>query len=216
MSIATTLASLAHAILVLVRPGVWEAIFGTAAVTHRSCHMVSRVFNLPCVRFFLSFLGGVESAVAIIVCSMSVIIPAILRTLGVGDPFMREDTVDPRFSTGIEIAHTTSTRIELGLLTSRGTEIVDGSKSEEAIGTVTSRQRDSIDLDAKDQKHRLTTQTLDGSLGDLKSTSRVEPPVDESDVTDSLTQLRSLPGVVKRDQDIEAVVGKRHTKNNST
>ena len=30
MSIATTLSSMAHAVLVMVRPGVWEAIFGTA------------------------------------------------------------------------------------------------------------------------------------------------------------------------------------------
>jgi len=33
MSIATTLASLAHAILVMVSPGVWEIIFGMVTVS---------------------------------------------------------------------------------------------------------------------------------------------------------------------------------------
>jgi hypothetical protein len=148
------------------------------------------------------------------VCNMSVIIPAILRVLGVGDPFMREDSVDPKFSTGVEIAHITSTRIELGLLTSRGMEITDGSRSRGATGTVTSRQRDSVDLDAKDRRHQLTTQTSDMSLGNLKSTSRVEPFVDESDIADSLARVRSLPAV--KDQDVKVDVGRKYTKTHST
>ena len=53
--------------------------------------------------WFSSPLGGVEVAVAIIMCNMSIIIPAILRALGIGDPFMQEDTVDPKSSTGVEI-----------------------------------------------------------------------------------------------------------------
>jgi len=166
--------------------------------------------------FFFSFLGGVESAVAIIVCNMSVIIPAILRALGVGDPFMQEDTVDPKFTTGVEIARMTTSRIELGLLTSRGTEITDGSTFRGAISTVVSGQRDSVDSDARDQERRLGTQTSHGSLGNFRSTSRVEPPlVDGSGIAHPLTQVRSLP-VVGKDQDIEADVGRRHTKNNST
>ena len=44
-----------------------------------------------------------EAAVAVVECNMSIIIPAILRALGIGDPFMQEDTVNPKFSTGVEI-----------------------------------------------------------------------------------------------------------------
>ena len=152
---------------------------------------------------------------AIIVCNMSVIIPAILRALGVGDPFMQEDTVDPKFTTGVEIARMTTSRIELGLLTSRGTVVTDGSTFRGAISTVASPQRDSVDSDARDQEHRLRTQASHGSLGNFRSTSRVEPLVDGSDVAHPLAQVRSLP-VLGKDQNVEADVGRRHTKNNST
>ncbi|KAF9645862.1 hypothetical protein BDM02DRAFT_3119545 [Thelephora ganbajun] len=153
MSIATTMASLTHAVLVMVRPGVLEAIF-----------------------------GGVEAAVSVIVCSMSVIIPAILRGLDVGNPFMREDTVDPHFSTGVEIARMTLTRVELGLSTAHVTVITDSDDSEGAISAVvTGQRRDSVCLNEKnDQKHRLTMQASDGSLG--MSTAKAIPLVDESDM----------------------------------
>ena len=161
-----------------------------------------------------SSLGGVEAAVAIVVCNMSVIIPAILRALGVGDPFMREDTVDPKFSTGVEIARMTSTRVELDFPMFRGTEVTDSTKSEEATGTAASRQRNSVDLDAKDsQKHRLVTAQASDEPN-LKPVD-FELAVDESDITDSLAQARGLP-VVRRDWDIEAGVGGRHAKESGT
>jgi len=118
--------------------------------------------------FSYFFIAGVEVAVSIIVCSMSVIIPAILRALGVGDPFMREDTVDPNFST-VEIVCMTSTKIELGLLKTGGTANTDSAESEGAVGAVASRRRATVDLDAEDdQEHRLATQTSDVSLRNLE------------------------------------------------
>ena len=60
-----------------------------------------------------------EAAVSVIVSSMSVIIPAILRALDFGDPFMQEEAVDPSFDTGVEIARMNLTRVELGLPTTR-------------------------------------------------------------------------------------------------
>jgi len=96
------------------------------------------------------FTDGVEAAVSVIVCSISVIIPAVLRALGVGDPFMREDTVDPNFSTGVEIARMTSTtRVELDLLGSRGTALTDGDESEGVTGIVVSLRRDSKGQDTE-------------------------------------------------------------------
>ena len=112
----------------IVKPGVWEAIFGTVAFALSFISPWSSELSTYHV-WFSSPLGGVEAAVAIIVSNMSVIIPAILRTLGVGDPFMQEDTVDLTFNTGIEIVRMTSTRIELGLQTSAGTAITDSSMS---------------------------------------------------------------------------------------
>ncbi|KAF9647420.1 hypothetical protein BDM02DRAFT_2702970 [Thelephora ganbajun] len=184
VSIATTVASLAHAVLMVARPGVVEAIF-----------------------------AGVEAAVSVMVCSMSVIIPAILRALGAGDPFMQEDTVE-HLSTGVDIARMTSTRLELSLPTTGGAVITDHGGSEGAIGTVGSRkQRDSVCLNVEnDQKHRLTMQASDGSLG--TSTKEVMPLADESDIADSLAlEVRSLPAV-KKDQDVEA--GVKKSKHNST
>ena len=55
-SIATSLAGLAHAVLLIQLPGVWEAM-----------------------------IGALEAAVALAVCNLSVIVPAIARILG-GDP----------------------------------------------------------------------------------------------------------------------------------
>ena len=159
------------------------------------------------------FTGGVEAAVSIIVCSMSVIIPATLRALGVGDPFMREDTVDPNLSTGVEIARITSTGIELGLPMSRSTAITDTDESEGAIGTTMSRQRVSIDLGAKDdRKHRLTTQVSDVSLGPRMAKV---VPLAECDITDSLTQVRNGSLVVKENRDVEADVEEKNAKRNS-
>jgi len=134
----------------------------------------------------------VEAAVSIIVGSMSVIIPAVLRVLGVGDPFMQEDTVDPKFSTGFDIVMaSTTTRIELGL--SRRTVITDSDESEDTLDAMGSRQRNLVDLNVKnDEKHQLTTQASDGSLGNLK-TAKVLPLADECDITDSLAQERSSP-----------------------
>jgi len=60
-SLATTLAALAHAILVIRLPGVWEAI-----------------------------IGALEAGVALAVCNLSVIVPAIARVLG-GDPEKYQD-----------------------------------------------------------------------------------------------------------------------------
>jgi len=163
---------------------------------------------------YVSFLGAVGAAVSIIVCNMSVIIPALLRALGVGDPFMQEDTVDPGFSTDVEIVRMASTRVELGLPTSRGTALTDSDESQGTIGTVASR-RDPIVLGVKDERKRqLSTKASDGSLGGLKRT-KVVPLVDESDIADSLAQVRSLP-TVKTDQEIESDARGRHVKNNST
>ena len=52
----TTIAALAHAVLVIRLPGVWEAI-----------------------------VGALEAGVALAVCNLSVIVPALARLLG-GDP----------------------------------------------------------------------------------------------------------------------------------
>lgn len=60
-SLATTMAALAHAILVIRLPGVWEAI-----------------------------VGSLEAGVALAVCNLSVIVPAIARVLG-GDPEKYQD-----------------------------------------------------------------------------------------------------------------------------
>ena len=190
VSIATTLASLVHAVLVVVKPGVWEAIFGTAALGPLLTLYIIPNLQLT-ADMFSSFIGGVSAAVAIIVCSMSVIIPAVLRALGVGDPFMQEDTVDPNFST-IEMARATSTGIELGLPTTRGTAITDSDESEETVDAVASLQRHSVNLYAKgDWKHQLTTQVSDGSLKN-SSTTKAVPLADESSVTDSSVLVKSL------------------------
>lgn len=90
---------------------------------------------------------------------MSVIIPAVLRALGVGDPFMQEDTVESNFST-IKIARTTSTGISLGLSKTPNATI----PGEEAnvVDTVGSHQLGSADSNPTgDQRHQLR----DGCLG---------------------------------------------------
>jgi hypothetical protein len=145
------------------------------------------------------------------VCSMSVIIPAILRALGVGDPFMREDTVDVDPSTTINIARINTT-VELGLPIARGTVITDSDESEGPMG---SRRRDLVDFNMKDdKKHRLTAQASDGSLGDPR-TVKVLSLVDECDITDSSTQARSTPATTM-DRDIEADIEEEREKRNST
>ena len=60
-SLATTIAALAHAILVIRLPGTWEAI-----------------------------IGALEAGVALAVCNLSVIVPAIARLFG-GDPEKYQD-----------------------------------------------------------------------------------------------------------------------------
>ena len=153
-------------------------------------------------------------AVAVIVCNMSVIIPAVLRALGVGDPFMREDTVDPNFST-IEMARMTSTRIELGLPTTRGTAITDSDESEGTVGAVTSIQQHPVNFCAKDdRKRQLTTQTSDASLRNSTSTTtKVVPLADESGDADSLVQVGGLPG--KEQPDIEVDVEDKDGRSNN-
>jgi len=159
--------------------------------------------------------GGVEAAVSIIVCSMSVIIPAVLRALDVGNPFMREDTVQLNLSTGIDITRGSMTGIELGLPIPRGTAITDSSGSEGALGTTASRQRHPINLNVKDdRKHRLTVQASDGSLGSSR-TVKVLPLVDGCAIADLPAQVRSTP-VAAVDRDIEANVEEERTKRNST
>ena len=152
-------------------------------------------------------------AVTIIVSNMSVIIPTILRALDVGDPFMQEDTVDPNFST-IEMAHTASTTIELGLPKTHGTAVTEGNESEGTISMVTFRQQGSGDLGVKDNhKHLLAMQALDVSLG--SSGTEVIPLADESDAADSLTQERSLPPV-ENGLDTKADGWDKRAKSNST
>lgn len=185
MSIATTMSSVVHAVLVLVKPGVWEAIF-----------------------------GGVEAAVSVTVCNTTVIIPAVLRLLGVGDPFMREDTVDPKFSTSFDVAPMTLTRVEFTLPTSSGTRTTDSAKSEGGNGTVVFQQQSSVDSDAgNDQKYRpMTWRTSSGSLRNLKLMD-VVLPIDDADITDSSC---SPSPVVEKGQDLEAGTGRWHTKSDNT
>lgn len=163
-----------------------------------------------------SFLtGGVEAAVSIIVCSMSVVIPAVLRALGVGDPFMQEDTValDLGTGTGVEIARTTSTMIELGFPSTRITEITDSDECEEVVGRTASRLRGSVDLGVKDSRiHQLSTQASDASLGNL--TTKVTPIAGKYDITDSLLPVRSFL-VVENGRDIEADVEGKGTGRDS-
>jgi hypothetical protein len=150
--------------------------------------------------------------VAIIVCNMSVIIPALLRALGVGDPFMREDTVDPNFST-IEIARATSARIELGLPTTGGSAITDSDESEGPLGTVTSLQLRSVKLGGKDdRKHQLTTQASDGSLRN-SNTTKVAQLAYETNIVGSLVQVRSLP--TKKQEGAEVDVEDKNEKSNN-
>ena len=209
MSIATTISSVVHAVLVMVKPGVWEAIFGTAVPFFM-------LYALPNPQLTVhppsSFSGGVEAAVSITVCNSTVIIPAVLRALGAGDPFMREDTVDPRFSTGFDIAPTASTTIELSIPTSSGTRTTDSTKSEGAMaGTLVFRQQHSMDLDTKsDDKCRLTTRASDGSPMKLRPTNLVLQ-IDDSDITDSSCSPSEWKG-----QDIEASAGGWHAKGDNT
>lgn len=204
MSTATTMASVTHAVLVMDRPGVMEAIFGTSApiLLPGDTQSFEPLFT-SCTFLPSFFAGGVEASVSVIVSSMSVIIPAILRALDAGDPFMQEDTVDPGFGTSVEIARMTLTRVELGLPTTHAITVV-GSNDHDGVARTMSPQelRRSIDLDEKrDRKHRLTTQTSDGSLGTSVMT-KVVCQSDECDITDSrASQVRSLP-VVKKDAEV--------------
>ena len=165
--------------------------------------MCSPEFPTHQVCTFSLFIRTVEVAVAIIMCNISIIIPAILCALGVGDPFMREDIIDPNFST-LQIARMTSTRIELielGVSKTHGTAIMDSDQSEGVTGTVVSRQQDLMDLGTKDDhKHQLMTTVSDLSLGDLMT--KAIPLTDESYIMDLLVQVGNLLPV-KGDQSIE-------------
>jgi len=198
MSIATTLASLVHVVLVIDSPGVWEGISGTVPCSFaHTTHPLDPQLTM----YRLSLTGAVEVAVAIIVCNMSVIVPAVLRALDVGDPFMQEDTVDPNFSS-VEIVRMTSTRVELGLPKARSTATTNVDGSDGSSRTVAFQ--DSVGLGVEDdQKHRLTTQASDVSLGDL-TTAKIVPLADDPDVADSLTQVRNIPGGTEADvKDLE-------------
>lgn len=152
---------------------------------------------------------------SIIVCSMSVIIPAILRAMGVGDPFMQEDTVDPGVSTGVDIALGSTTRIELGLPMPRGAAITNSDESEGAPGLMVPRQRDFVDFNVKDgKKYQLTTQASDGSLGN-SMTGKALPLVDDRNVGDSLARPGSSPAVAT-DRNIEVDTEEKRVTRNST
>jgi hypothetical protein len=211
MSIVTSIASVVHAILLMISPGVLGAIFGTAILVPCLYRTLPRTTSSPCICFFLLLTGCVEAAVSIMVCSMSVIIPAILRALGVGNPFMREDTVGVDLSTGVDIVRINTT-IELGLTMARGTVITDSDESEGPMG---SQRRDYVDLNGKDDgKHRLTAQASDGSLGN-SNTAKILSLANEWDITDSLAQARSTP-VTTTNRDIGAIIEEGRAKRNST
>jgi len=92
-------------------------------------------------------------------------------------------------------------RVELGLPASLGTALTDSDESNGATGTVVSLRRTSFDLGMKDDhKHQLAM--------------KVVPVAVECDITDSLTQVRSLP-MVEKDADVGAGFEK-NLKRNST
>lgn len=132
---------------------------------------------------------------SVMVCSMSVIIPAILRALDVGDPFMQEDTVDPGFTTTVDIVPMTLTRVELGLP-------LPNNSRPRATNTATPHKRDSIGSvgETRGQRHRLTLQVSGDSLGTSVET-KVALDSDKCDVTDYRAfQARSL-SVIKGDDE---------------
>lgn len=45
MSVATTLASLVHAVLVIIKPGVWEGIFGMDTLTLPNPKLTTKAFT---------------------------------------------------------------------------------------------------------------------------------------------------------------------------
>ena len=143
---------------------------------------------------FSSFVGSVEAAVSVTVCNMSVIIPVVLRALNVGDPFMREDPVDMDLST-IEIVRMASTGIELSLPRTQARVRVMGGDDPDSgtIGTVGSEVKD-------DQKHRLTTQTSDASLGATST---------------KVVSLAHNSNTVERDRNTDADVEKGATSNDT-
>ena len=89
-----------------------------------------------------------------------------------------------------------STRIEpveLSIPSVHGMVATDSEEPEWVTDTVGSRQRHLVDLGVKENhKHRLMVQASDVSLGDSEITKAV-PLADESDITDSLAQVRSSP-----------------------
>ena len=162
--------------------------------------------------FFFPFTAGVEAAVSIIVCSMSVIIPAVLRALGAGDPFMREDTVDMDLNPTIHIARANTTSIELGLPMAHGTVITD---SDESDGPMASQRRDLVDLDLKDDKgYRLTGQASDASPENPRTVKDLPLVVHECDITDLSAEARTAPAIMTG-WNIEAGIEEERAKRNS-
>lgn len=148
---------------------------------------------------------------SVIVSSMPVIIPAILRALDVGDPFMQEDTVDPGFTTTIEIARMTLTRVELGLPVVHIVRNTGNGDREGVHGPASpKKQRDSVGLDEKeDQKHRLTTQFSDGSLG-TSVTTKIASHDGECEVPGlQASEAGSVPAIEKQWDPEEDAEGKR-------
>ena len=139
---------------------------------------------------------------SVIVCSMSVIIPAILRTLDVGDPFMQEDTVDPGFTTTVNIAPMTLTRVELGSPTTHVPAVAGNISRSTVTNTAIPHKRESIGSvgEMQGQKHRLMPQVSGDSLGTSVET-KVALRSDECDITDYRAfQARSL-SVIKGDDE---------------
>ena len=152
---------------------------------------------------------------SVIVCSMSVIIPAILRALDVGDPFMQEDTVDPGYTTTVEISPMTLTRVELGLPTTHVPTVAGNNDRSRATSTAIPQKRDSVGSvdEMRDHEHRLTPQNSDDSLGTSVET-KVALHSDESDITDYRAfQVRSSPAIKK---DAEGDDEKKKAKRNAT
>jgi hypothetical protein len=179
-SVITTIASVVHAVALIDELGVLNPILGTTVLVSPNVHSPRMYFSA----------GGVEAAVSVMVCSMSVIIPAILRALGVGDPFMQTDTVDPGFSSGVEIVRMSMTGVELGLATTHVVDVAGSDEHEEATGAVTPRKSQSLagSEAMDDQKRRLATQVSDGSLGTSVMT-KVASRADEHDIADSLPTI---------------------------
>ena len=164
--------------MLIEEPGVMEAILSAISLVTTGLENSHSPHD---------FTGGVEAAVSVIASSMSVILPAILRALDVGDPFMQLDTVELEIATSVEIARcTTLMSVELGvnLQTARVAAVAGDESREEAFSdTTTLQERDLGNLDERRYpKYLLTKKISDGLLG-TSITTKV-PPLSECDITD--------------------------------